>query len=991
MLVRPPEKINYNSIIEFSNSNVGIFKRISELKRRNATLKALRDTAKKFTSTDEFCADTATLNFGEKLSQLRISVFDTENFDLAIFDQVFNSIFNDTVGNILKSTAFIEDEEKLEQTIVTIKILSSDECNNFDDLVNLMRIIALIKAHEKKELNAQNFKDFANAGIKLPQNIFPLKSSLTNPKKEKSDEKDAFEKKVASLYERYEMLSTAIKEISLVSAKNLDASPMKLSKAVAPNEIELSAVLNANMINAHLPLHSIVMSNVPSHTAPVDKVTIKLPVTPEFDPRLADAFGFRLTADAEKKVSVKTRTLLKEKGLSLSVDSLEDVFMVLEDEEELLITQLNDVSQLNTHYSVKNIGGFFVKVPDRAKGVLEKFPGLFTPVNPDIDKIPFTHGSIKPAGITELLIVKQNLKRYEVSDIAHIENVLKGEMKSKEHTTTHVTENFYLTETEMTSSQESSINTADRFEMNQAASEVISAEQSLKAGVGVKAKYGPAVEFSASVEGSVSRSKEKSIKHAENFSRSITQTSVEKITQRILKRESRKVIDSIEDKNKHELNNISGSEHVVGVYQWVNKVYEAQIYNYGLRTMFDFMIPEPAAFVIETMKQAYANGIDIIKPEEFRLRPDNIEPSNYNRWVKEYGATGVNPPPERYLTKSEQISQANIEESKEMVHTAEITIDEGYEAIYGFATVAPAKWENWDINVTIGMKMHRFDDNNGWLWGSNLDNETGEIPISVRSFKVESFTTTIEVKCQRTRRAMDQWRLETYNAILQAYNNKLSEYEEKLAMVKAQAGVEISGKNPVLNQIVIEDELKKHAVTLMSNQHFDMFGAIDNGTNGLPQIDVEESIAEGKYVRFFEQAFEWENMTYLFYPYFWGRKDQWVDKLNYEDVDTLFADFIKAGFSRVSVPVREGFEGAVDHFMESGEVWNGNELPAVSSEMYISIAKELSENLGRPGNEVPEGEPWEVKVPTTLVKLRSDGKLPKWKQDDNGNWIEDDD
>jgi hypothetical protein len=31
-----------------------------------------------------------------------------------------------------------------------------------------------------------------------------------------------------------------------------------------------------------------------------------------------------------------------------------------------------------------------------------------------------------------------------------------------------------------------------------------------------------------------------------------------------------------------------------------------------------------------------------------------------------------------------------------------------------------------------------------------------------------------------------------------------------------------------------------------------------------------------------------------------------------------------------------------------------------------------------PGSEVPVGDPWEVVLPTTLVKLRSDGKLPEW-------------
>ena len=38
----------------------------------------------------------------------------------------------------------------------------------------------------------------------------------------------------------------------------------------------------------------------------------------------------------------------------------------------------------------------------------------------------------------------------------------------------------------------------------------------------------------------------------------------------------------------------NGPQHITGVYRWVDKKMKNQIYNYGLRTMFEFMIPEPA-------------------------------------------------------------------------------------------------------------------------------------------------------------------------------------------------------------------------------------------------------------------------------------------------------------------------------------------------------------------------------------------------------------
>ena len=173
-----------------------------------------------------------------------------------------------------------------------------------------------------------------------------------------------------------------------------------------------------------------------------------------------------------------------------------------------------------------------------------------------------------------------------------------------------------------------------------------------------------------------------------------------------------------------------------------------------------------------------------------------------------------------------------------------------------------------------------------------------------------------------------------------------------------------------------------------SPEHFDQFDAVDTGAAGLPQIDFAENTQEGAYVRFFEQAFEWENLSWVTYPYFWGRKSTWLDRVVIEDDDADFQAFLKAGYMRVQVPIRPGFVDAVDHFRLFGDPWLGGSLPSISDDLYLPIAEELAEKLGRPGDEVPVGEPWEVRVPTTLVKLRADDKLPRWQKQTDGSWRE---
>jgi hypothetical protein len=72
--------------------------------------------------------------------------------------------------------------------------------------------------------------------------------------------------------------------------------------------------------------------------------------------------------------------------------------------------------------------------------------------------------------------------------------------------------------------------------------------------------------------------------------------------------------------------------------------------------------------------------------------------------------------------------------------------------------------------------------------------------------------------------------------------------------------------------------------------------------------------------------------------------------------------------------------------MRFGQVWNGGPLPSISGPLYLPIADEIAERARHPGREFPQGDPWDVKVPTSLVKLRGDDKLPTWKKGSDGVW-----
>ena len=137
-------------------------------------------------------------------------------------------------------------------------------------------------------------------------------------------------------------------------------------------------------------------------------------------------------------------------------------------------------------------------------------------------------------------------------------------------------------------------------------------------------------------------------------------------------------------------------------------------------------------------------------------------------------------------------------------------------------------------------------------------------------------------------------------------------------------------------------------------------------------------------MRWFEQAFEWDKIGYLFYPYFWTEAAEWSQLLSLKNEDPLFLKFLQAGYARVSIPVRPGFEAAVSFYMLTGIPWLGGGVPSVGdagqNPLYLSIVEEMKEASGAPGDEQPVGDPWEISLPTTLIRLRKelDGTTPTW-------------
>lgn len=929
--------------------------------------------------------------------------------------------FGRSASEVVNDDAFQRMLRRLRDSITAIKMLQEEHSRPIEQLTRQLRTAEVVM----KVAAGSSFDDYEELhryrrrSLRLP--IIPGFGSSLSTRDAEEDLRQRREQAIAdreaevgTLLRQHEELRGAIAELASLEGRHFRVSPVESSAAIGPpDELRLTpATLAESGFMRELRAVSLrrLEGSIPeagggeAHDETAGSLaalaglagtlasteSVAATGRSAFRPPDVSEVGFILRPDTVEVLSEGTRTLLADRGIAIGAVPLDRITQRLSAELATTVQRLEHIAGHPVKQSVARIGTAMVSVQTPVVtgwGALGTGGLLVLQAFVMDGRIPHTTGDVAPAGIADLLVVRQQLTGYEGADIAHIENVLRGERKLREHTRREESEIITLSESEVTTSEERELETTDRFEMTRETNATIKEDVALKAGLSISGSYGPAVEFAASAEGSLSRSKEEATRTATSFSQDVTERSSRKIAERILERTTTRVTTETIEKNSHELDNVGGQGHISGVYQWVNKVYQAQIYNYGLRAMFDFMVPEPAAFLVAAMNKAHTSAVTLTKPVAFTLTPAQITESNYGYWVQVYHAKDVTPPPEIFITKSADFKAGGGNKKTNYNQSGQIAIDEGYRAVFGSVGNVGNIWdEDYTIDIVLGKHATRMGTG---MWTLTLDDERDSIPFAIDTMHMSQVAVAMEVKCQRTERALEKWQLETQAKLATAHAALVADYEEKLAALQMQAGVAIHGQNPAANRLAIQAELKKNCISILTDQHFDLFDAIDNSpTTGLPQLNIFEAAGEGPYVRFFEQAFEWEQMTWVTYPYFWGRKDQWDERIAYNDPDPAFNEFLQAGYARVSVPARPGFEGAIDHFLTFGETWNGGPLPPISSRLYLPIADEIAERLDRPGAEVPQGEPWTVRVPTNLVHLRADDRLPRWQQNEQGKWVE---
>jgi len=564
--------------------------------------------------------------------------------------------------------------------------------------------------------------------------------------------------------------------------------------------------------------------------------------------------------------------------------------------------------------------------------------------------------------IGDLQLVQQRFLRYETGEIAYIVNVLPGERKEV------VTRKLDSNQKTETQTQEDSHATADQTDeqgtnLDQAVQETLGTTQEVYTYGNLETSYGPPTNLS--INGNWKRDisgKSPTQNTLTSFAKNILNRTHQKISERISRSRKSHILSEQEEIVTSVYDNLNKETPMCMAYRWLNKVYQAQVINYGERLMLAFSLQRPAA---RYMAQTFSlTGDNLEEPltlaQKQILSFKTITPENYVELVSYYEVDNIVLPPPATMTVSETLSGS---EGKL------ISLPDGYLASEAYITYSlPKAGTTESVEGTIGRKPFSSIQSTSPI---TLARENTSIPVSASvsyppssppSDALDSVHVAIEVVCVCSDQKMDEWRVKVYASLQQASKRKRAVYFEQFG-----EGVSAtpSRSNPMQNRHIVREELKRGCLSEL------MKGANPNLESPFLQSSPPMQAPAGlRYREYLAGVFEWQEMTYSFTDVYAARSNTQKYPVSlYDPDDQAFSAFLQADSAKVILPVRKEFSYSILYFLQTGDIWVGEDDLAPSLAQQTALVHHLTETLRTRTQPYVPLEAWEITLPTTLQVL----------------------
>ena len=463
------------------------------------------------------------------------------------------------------------------------------------------------------------------------------------------------------------------------------------------------------------------------------------------------------------------------------------------------------------------------------------------------------------------------------------------------------------------------------------------------------------------------------------------------------------------------------------------KNWEVRLVRYGARLVFDVVLPSPGAELLRQHVEVAALQKLLAEPFVFDVKQDTLDDAHAAAYGAQFSVS-VQPPPPLYLIRSTTFTLPVDPSGNTIVSGVDIPCPDGYVidggplplgtdgqpdvtklADHSYAGIQGAGMGAGGSFNFVGSA------NNGLvqvLGGGilPLDFIDGVSPVDGKISVVAVYGAwatlggVLHVRFKLSNAAYKQWQSSTWSALRDAAAQQFSVRQGELSARLASIQQRLAAYDPLTLRSLEREAVKKEAVRWILGPGFDflpadlgsVFTVSDEVTaslasgikagadeddpymlSGAYELDYETTSTQGRlgevlvfgdHIRFLQDVFEWENMMFMPYPYFWDAEANWPFKRDFYHGDYTHRTFLRAGAVRVLLPIRVGFEAAFLRYQETGILGgNGQGGLDITREIFAQNAELSSSTLDGDGGYASEGgiviARWNETTPTNSLDI----------------------
>lgn len=585
------------------------------------------------------------------------------------------------------------------------------------------------------------------------------------------------------------------------------------------------------------------------------------------------------------------------------------------------------------------------------------------------DDPPAPKAYTRPLGCAALRVVQQRLEGYRIGELAHVENLMPGELRERDRS-----HRLTLKEELNTSDHShSSVSTDDGYGGSCELAELPNLEfkrafdqlkqQYESDGLSVTVTGNWTDTFGQGTPQPVDRAVRQLLRHA-----------AERASRRVTMQHQRAVLEVHTSRDNQRFDNSTGATQRIGIYRWVEALYRMRTFARGQRLILEIILPAPGAAYLRRLQTLH--GLDPTPPLSPWLAigsPFAVTRDNYTELATRYKICDLPAPPQK-----QRILSASLQLRPPLTVTT-LAIPAGYRVqsaklAWAFTassalpnlTADPPTAQAPTLSVLVG-DFHQDLDTSTPSGGAaipTLDPFDRQLPVAVTG-PCEDLNINIAVTCafDDASPVFQAWQSRVFGALDAAYQS-LSENFRNQVQGLAE-----------MDEPVVETrrQLCRQAISCLIQIHFD--SAQDKGKHQGWQKDAV-ALQLGP---LFERALDWNEMIYTFYGDYHGPDDpqrwDWLQTLQKCCNAGGLNELLRAGTARLLVPVRAAYALSILYYLISnGRLWPGSDRRVAIHESQCVLAAAIRSRCPTPVS-TPEHTCCMI-LPTGWMILQGNDNLP---------------